>query len=170
LKINNLLKLKMKRLLFALLFLPGILLAQEPEPLKFSEVIQIEGASSKNLHDRCLDWFAQAYNNSDEVLKSSSPDKLIAKPLIRYNPRIFSGSEQTKGTIDYTIMVQFKDGRYRYSVYDFYHEGNPRASFGAASIGLITTAAECPAEVKFSTRKYKNKVWTDIKTQIDENI
>jgi hypothetical protein len=161
----------MKKLILLVLFsLPLLIFAQSGTPLIFTEVIEVEGATATQLHDRCLDWFAKSYINSDKVLRSSSSDKLIASPLIPYVPNVFAGSESTKGNIRYTITVEFKEGKYRYSITDFYHTGNPVAKYGSADFGIITDAIECPPEVRFSTRNYKNKVWNDIKSQISPSI
>ncbi|MBK7678129.1 MAG: DUF4468 domain-containing protein [Chitinophagaceae bacterium] len=90
---------------------------------------------------------------------------------MRYTSRIFVGSEGTKGWIRYTISVQVKDGRYKYEVTDFYHEGNPFNSGGQFSFRLITNENECPYKVGSMMGKgWRNKVWIDIKETIAKNI
>lgn len=144
--------------------------AQESKPIEFTGVIDVEGVSASELKSRCLNWIAIAFNDSKSIIVPSSDDQLIAKPLISYSPSVLTWSERTKGTIKYTLHLQFKDNKFRYILSDFIHEGNSFASSGSIDFGLITTDFEYTRPISGSTKGWKNKVWNDIKAQIDQSI
>lgn len=139
--------------------------------LEYSEVIQVDSASQNELYNRAKIWFATNYNSAVDVLQMDNKDEgqIIGKAVIKYEPTVFQGSEQTKGSIKYTIKIYLKDGRYKYEISDFIHDpvGN---QYGAkTSLGLITTDEEYP-NPKPMARNWNNKVWKDIKNQIAINI
>lgn len=144
--------------------------AQNSKPIEFSEVVDVNGVSANELKSRCLNWFAVAFNNSDKVLVPSSDDQLIAKPLIDYKPSVVAWNARINGPIKYTLQVQFKDNKFRYILSDFIHEGNPLAAGGSLDFGLITNDAEYSLPIKGATKAWKDKVWNDIKFQIDQSI
>lgn len=135
-------------------------------PLKYTEVVKIDSVLSNELYNRASLWFATAYNSANDVLQMDDKDKgqIIGKANIIYKPKVFSGSEQTKGSIKYTIKIFVKDGRYKYEISDFIH-----VPYGSSSFGLITTDEECP-NPKPMAKRWSNKVWQDIKNQIGNNI
>lgn len=142
--------------------------------LAFTEVVQVDSIlSSKELYQRARSWFAESYRSAQDVIQMDDKEngKIIGKGSIKYNSNVFIASEGTRGWIRYTISIQVKDGRYRYEITDFYHEGNPLNPGGQFSFGLITTDTECPYQMNSRTPKgWKNKVWSDIKETIQKNI
>lgn len=160
----------MKKLLLIILILPLLSFAQENTPIKFTGVVDVKGTSANELKSRCLNWFAINFNDSKSILVPSSDDQLIAKPLISYVSTVFTWSERTKGTVKYTLQIQFKENKYRYIITDFIHEGNSFAQGGSIDFGMITNDVECDRPIQMSTKNWKNKVWNDIKVQIDQSI
>jgi hypothetical protein len=140
------------------------------EPLTYTEVVQVDSVSKTELYNRAKLWFATVYNSANDVLQMDNKEsgEIVGKAILKYNPTVFSGSEQTKGNIKYTIKVFVKDGRYKYEITDFIHDpyGN---QYGKSSMGLITTEKECPTP-KPMAKAWSNKVWDDIKNQIDSNM
>jgi len=140
------------------------------DTLTYTEVVQVDSVSKDELYNRAKLWLATAYNRSSDVLQMEDKDagQIIGKAIIKYNPTVFSGSEQTKGTIKYTIKIFVKEGRYKYEITDFIHDpyGN---QYGKFSVGLITTAEECP-NPKPMAKKWSNKIWKDCKDQIESNV
>lgn len=186
----------MKKILLLLIIFELIthsLKAQEVSPLTYSEVVQAEGVSKEELYNRAKLWMASAFVDSDEVLRDENRDGgyIMVKPLMEYNPRIFSGSANTKGYISYELNITVKDGRYKYTLSNFRHKptqlnlpdatrigttyvATPVASekqLAAMRFGLITTEEEAPyIDRAKATIKWRNKVWADIKIQIDEYV
>lgn len=72
------------------------------------------------------------------------------------------------GTIKYSIYIYVKDGRYKYEVTNFIHQG----TLDNCSFGLMTTDKECPA----NTRPKEwgavgaNQVWDAVKADINHNV
>jgi hypothetical protein len=154
---------------FALLTLLTInVFAQEP--LTYTEVVQVDSVSKTELYNRAKVWFATAYNSSNDVLQMDNKEggELIGKAILNYRPTVLSRSEQTRGNIKYTIKIFIKDGRYKYEITNFIHDpyGN---QYGKSSMGLITTEKECPTPRPME-KAWSNKVWNDIKNQIDSNM
>jgi hypothetical protein len=140
------------------------------DPLTYTEVVQTDSASKNELYNRAKLWFVNAYNSASDVLQMDNKEEgqIIGKAIMKYNPTVFSGSEQTKGNIKYTIKIFVKDSRYKYEITDFVHDpyGN---QYGKTSMGLITTDEECP-NPKSMAKGWSNKVWRDIKNQIESNM
>ncbi|GAB4199695.1 MAG: DUF4468 domain-containing protein [Bacteroidia bacterium] len=140
------------------------------EPLAYTEVVQVDSVSKNELYNRAKVWFATTYNSVNDVLQIDNKEEgmLIGKAIMKYEPNVFTGSEQTKGNIKYTIKIFVKDGRYKYEITDFIHDpyGN---QYGKSSMGLITTDKECP-NPKPMAKGWSNKVWNDIKSQIEDNV
>lgn len=153
----------MKKLLIALFVLMRLSsYSQEYKPLTFQGVVEVENTSAQELHGKCLNWFAETFNDSNQILRSSSTDQLIAKPVIIYDPSVFNGSSRTRGTISYTIKVQFKDNKYRYTISNFYHHGNPKAKYGPIDIGELLDTEFCPHKIKGTMKNWRNKIWNDL--------
>lgn len=140
------------------------------DPLTYTEVVQVDSISAIELYSRAKFWFVTAYNSANDVLQMDNKEngEIIGKAIMKYNPNVFVGSETTKGNIKYTIKIFVKDGRYKYEITDFIHDpyGN---QYGKSSMGLITTDKECP-NPPTKAKAWSNKVWDDIKSQIDGNM
>lgn len=140
------------------------------DALTYTDVVQVDSISKSQLYNRARIWFATTYNSANDVIQIENKDEgeIIGKAIMKYNPNVNFASEQTKGNIKYTIKIYVKDGRYKYEITDFIHDpyGN---HFGKSSVGLITTEEECP-NPKPKPKGWSNKVWKDIKTQIEDNI
>lgn len=161
----------MKRLMLTFtMMIAMILTVFGQEPLTYTEVVHVDSVSKNDLYNRAKFWFATAYNSANDVLQIDNKEEgeIIGKAIMIYNPNVFSGSEQTKGSINYTIKIFVKEGRYKYEITDFIHDpyGN---QYGKSSMGLITTDKECP-NPKPMAKGWSNKVWDDIKTQIENKM
>lgn len=141
-------------------------------PLIYSEVIKVDSVSKDELYNRSSSWFATVYNNSKAViqLENKTEGQIIGKASMRYTPTILNASGRTAGIINYTIKLFLKDGRYKYEITDFIHVPTTNSSYGDLSFGIITTDSISPIQHKGMYKSWNDKVWNDIKTQIDKNI
>ncbi len=143
-------------------------------PLTYSNVVKVDTTiSAQQLYLRCRSWFAESYKNSQDVIQMDDKEngKIIGKGNLEFFSKIFVGSSCTKGWIRYTISVQVKDGRYKYEITNFNHEGNRYNDCDDLSFGLLTTSIDCPDSIKKGLGKgWSNKVWKEIKESIDNNI
>jgi hypothetical protein len=159
--------------LFALLLLfimNFTVFSQKEGEISYTKVVYVDSSlKSIELYNRARSWFAESYRSSNDVIQLEDKDegKIIGKGSIRYISSVYYGSEGTKGWIRYTLSVQVKDGRYKYELTNFIHEGNPLNSGGQLSFGLITNEEECPREFKMTNRSWRNKVWNDIKRTVE---
>ena len=140
-------------------------------PLTYTEIIQVNSISKNELYNRARLWFTTVYNSAKDVLQMDNKEEgqIIGKAIISYYPKVFVGSETTKGRINYTIKIFVKDGRYKYEITDFVHHPDASGSGpNSGNLGLITTDKEYPNAK--SAHNWYNKVWSDIKNQIEHNI
>lgn len=117
-------------LLLSILFIPFIAQGQEmtldedTDRVTFTEVVQVEGVSAEELYSRGMQWFAESYKSSNEVLQMDDPysGKLIGKAWSQlYIDGYLSMTVPIK--MWYTIKVFLKDGRYKYDITDIEYEG-----------------------------------------------
>lgn len=123
-----------KALLILLLICPILVFAQKETPkmpidpatgkINYSEVVKVDSSTSKQeLYSRGREWFAKAYNSSNNVLQMDDKDngKLVGKALIKVYHKFLG--EHPSGYINYTIALYLKDGRYKYEITNFHHTG-----------------------------------------------
>jgi hypothetical protein len=145
--------------------------AKAQEPLTIEDVVEIDSVSSKEiLYNRGHNWIVSIFKNPQKViqLNDKNEGQIICKGNFEYNQKkfIWGASETTKGYINFTIKLFFKDGRYKYIFTDFIHEPLK----GGNSFGVITTEEEYPGKMSLSSKKWRKWIWNDIKEQIDLNI
>ena len=136
----------------------------ESKPLAFSEVV-VEGATKDQLYSAALAWFADTFRTAKTVLDIQDKERgrLVARPSFAYEPKVSVGRARIKGTVRYAVTLEVKDGKYRYTIDGFTHEGAP--GYGApSSFGLLTTDAKCPYSVEGPTKAGKQETWEHLKS------
>jgi len=161
----------MKSILFTTVFFFFLSLSVTgQEPLKYTEVIQMENIPKNELYNRTHHWFTTQFKSSKDVIQIDNKEEgeIVGKGNFKYIPKVLSGSEQIFGDIVFTVKVFLKDGRYKYEFTDFIHEpyGN---EYGSKSMGIITTEMDNPNPEPLA-KGWSNKVWVDIKNQIDVKV
>lgn len=110
----------MKKILFVLLI--GFI-GYSQEELKITKdgyapvVQEIEGKTATELYSKTKEWIQTYYKNPSEVLKGDIPNEMIRVDGYASNGFYFK-SLGMKNYMDYeyTIEIDFKDGKYRYNV------------------------------------------------------
>lgn len=153
----------MKQIFLLLFLLPLFSFSQEP--LTYSDVIQVDSISQTELYYRAKLWFANTYKNSKEVIHVDNQEagQILGKSIMDYTPNFFSGQGMVAGTVKYTITIYVKEGRYKYEITDFIHHSHKSFAFG-----LITDSESAPKKVPLNNQKFADKVWNDIKSEVDE--
>jgi hypothetical protein len=148
-----------KTLIFILLTLN--IFAQNP--ISFEDVVKVE-AKKKELHNRATVWSVSAFNNSKSAIQSNTDDEIIIKTNFTYNQKkmIWGGSDGSKGHITFIIQLNFKEGRYKYQLKDFYHE-----PISGGGFGLITDAEKYQGKMGLTSKGWRKKIWNDLKESID---
>lgn len=122
----------MKKLLFILLaVMPIILLAQDNpftdvfpminNEVTYTEVVQVDGTSNQELYKRSKIWIVDAFKSSKDVIQNDDKDNFI---LI--GKGFFSGFGHNKAVANanywFTIRIDSKDNRYKYTITDFIYD------------------------------------------------
>lgn len=145
---------------FLLLLLSLNLLAQDK--LSFSNVVEIE-ATQEELYNRAKVLIAKLIKDPHTNVKIDNKDQIIVTASKKYVQKklIWGGNALTEGFIEFDIEFNFKDGKFRYILSDFYHDP---FSGSNNSFGVITEAAEFPRKFKgLNTKKWNNWIWNDLK-------
>lgn len=87
--------------------------------ITYKEIIQNPG-SKTDLYNRALEWINKAYKNPVDVTRV----KNVANGVIELAHRIeiYNTEKETKrlaGTVDYSLKLDIKEGRYRYTFTNF---------------------------------------------------
>jgi hypothetical protein len=120
------------------------------------------------LYLRGRQWFISSFNDSNSVIQLDNPEKgIIGKGHFSYEPTIFSGSDLTRGKVNFIISLEFKDGWYRYTIKDYSHYGKIGTN---TDFGIITEDVEFPYGKSLEGgQKWKSNIWKDIKKQVSNN-
>ena len=150
----------MKKLLFTYVFLlSASLFAQKP--LEYDSIIEVEGITKNDIYVQVNDWLATTFNSANDVIQMADKDagKFIVKGEVSYSYGK-SMYNCTDGVLSFTIKVSARDNKFRFILTQISHKsgGNPDCEFG------IITDAEL-FKIKGSGKKWKNKIWLDIKSK-----
>lgn len=104
----------MLSLIFACFAMTGF--AQKP--LSFSTVISEEGVDSLTLYKLTKNWMVQTFKDPNNVFEQSK-DEITSKGKMAFSTTMQYSS--IKGYIEYSVDVQFKDGRMKLSMGSFTH-------------------------------------------------
>lgn len=155
------------------LILPITALSQvevEHDDLEYVGVIEVQDVSASDLYERSKVWFATRYRSANDVLQYDNREtaQIIGKANLAYDPSFLSGRDGVIGFVRYEVTITSRDGRFRYEFKNFYHE--PTGYRGAYSVGILTTSDDHPNPGGRFERRQNNRVWNDIKNQVDETI
>ena len=97
----------------------------DTKKVTYSEVVEVPGISKNDLYTRAQTWFAKTYGSSKSVLEIQDKEngKLLGKGLTDVSFRNPPLGARYGGIVRYTISILVKDGKYKYTISDFYHEG-----------------------------------------------
>ena len=145
---------------FLLLLLSVNLFGQDK--LSFLNVVEIE-ATQKDLYNRAKVLIANLVKDPHTLVKIDNKDQIIVSVNKKYFQKkfIWGGSATTEGFIEYNIEFNFKEGKFRYILSDFYHDP---FSGSHNSFGLITESATFPRKFKgMNSKKWNDLIWNDLK-------
>lgn len=120
-------------LVLSFAFYSTTLLAQVPIDLttgkaRYEEVVTVAGANKDELFKRLDHWFNSYYKNPTSVIESK--DATIGSIKGKYRIDLFTTvpnqPKAKKGLEYYTIEVNVKDGRYKYTVSDIFFYNTPK--------------------------------------------
>ena len=109
----------MKKVLFTLMLLVSTMTCFAQKPLELSEVIKADGLTAQQLYDISKNWFARTYVDSKAVMRDDNPGKELTgkgKTKLEITALAYSGMS---GYINYTIDIQFREGRLKFTMNNF---------------------------------------------------
>ncbi|MFC7347265.1 DUF4468 domain-containing protein [Chryseobacterium zhengzhouense] len=150
----------MKNTFLLFILFSGLLFSQE---LKFEEVVQAEGLSAKQLYDNAILWAANNYKSSNDVIqvKDSENFIILGKGSYKYKPDFFMAHVPAIGWIRHTFKISCKDGRYKYEIYDFEHEGSNNSYGQNGTIGILNDGEKYTGSSKALDKGYRNRTNRD---------
>lgn len=86
-------------------------------PYHFESVIKTDSAGKSILYSKGIEWFANTFRNSKVVIQAQDPTAcfIIGKGDEISNPE----SNGVNYHVTYTLKLEFKDNRIKYTLYDF---------------------------------------------------
>ncbi|MBE0662137.1 MAG: DUF4468 domain-containing protein [Bacteroidales bacterium] len=88
--------------------------------ITYQDVVQTEG-NKQELFNRAVGWVNQFYVNPTEATKVRSPESGIIEIVHRFKitNEVEGGVQADAGTILYSLKIELRDGRFRYSMDNF---------------------------------------------------
>ena len=127
----------MKKILLIVMLLFSITVVAQ-EPLKFSEVIQVEGMSANDIFNTAKKWFVTHFKDANSVIQVDNPNDgiLVGKGNLPFVYKSLTWSNSS-GCIWFIVDIKIKDGRFKMTVSDFRHESKAPQYAEGWSLGLI---------------------------------
>ena len=93
---------------------------EETGLITYQEVVEEEG-TKKEYFNRAIGWINGFYKNPVDVTKTRDPESGIIKGIHRFKIKNTDedGDTSDAGVVQYNFVLQFKDGRYRYTLTEF---------------------------------------------------
>lgn len=101
----------MKLIIFIILLFPLLSDAQI-----HSEVIEVPGKSADQMYKAAKEWFALTFKSANDVIQLDDPTerKIIGKGVKQVQALV--GGVPSYLNIHFNLLVQFRDGRYKYNI------------------------------------------------------
>lgn len=92
---------------------------EKTNKIVYQEVVEVEG-SKRDLFNRCIDWVNNFYKNPVSVTKvrNFESGKIKGSHQFRITDEENAYSKNA-GIVMYSFLIEFKNGRYRYTISDF---------------------------------------------------
>lgn len=151
-------------------------------PMTYYKVIEATGKSAKDIYTLSKNWFIITYNTPKSVLQMDDPSSnmISGKAATKFsmNGIIYAAYE---GWINYIIMIQSRDGRFRVEITNIVHENKP-GNAPSCELGLIrdmpnqfTTGInksfhnKVAEEIKSIMKQYADEIFINIEVYINSN-
>lgn len=119
----------MKRFKLLLMMAFVAIACSAQKPLELTEVVKAEGLTAQQLYEISKNWFARTYVDSKAVMRDDNPGKELTgkgKTKLEITALAYSGMS---GYINYTIDIQFREGRLKFTMNNFYHEPTKKVMY-----------------------------------------
>lgn len=136
---------------------------ESTKKISFTEVVNVDKGEKAKLSSKAKQWA----ESRKYVIKSSSSESMKAVGTINVSyPSVVKGKMEV-GQVQFDILIQFKDGKYKYDFTNFVHVGLKGKSNGGP---LELADAECGrAQIASgSWGKIKTDTYTEVQNLIPE--
>jgi hypothetical protein len=87
--------------------------------ITYKEVVTVTGTQSE-LFNRAIEWINKQYKNPADVTKVRNPSTGIIDIIYRIElTKDEKGVTRAAGIVDYSMKIELKEGRYRYTITNF---------------------------------------------------
>jgi hypothetical protein len=87
--------------------------------ITYKEVVNVQGIPSE-LFNRAIEWINKQYKNPTDATKVRNSATGLIEIIHRFEiTKEEKGVIRTAGIIDYSMKIELKDGRYRYTITNF---------------------------------------------------
>lgn len=100
---------------------PSVKMPVDPETklITYKEVVTVTGTPAE-LYNRAIEWINKQYKNPADATKVRDQASGIIEVVHRIEiTRIDKGSTLVAGRVDYSMKLEMKDGRFRYTITNF---------------------------------------------------
>lgn len=124
--------------------------------ISYQEVVQ-EAGTADNLYIRCNEWINVNYKNPADVCRVRNRESGVVEILHRIELIKMEGdSKLVGGKVNYLLKLEFKNGRYRYTITEFTKSGE---------------SSRFPIERWFDkTDKMYSPLWDSYLDQVDTKV
>lgn len=89
------------------------------KPLSFTAVVYEEGVDAQTLYNFTRNWMAQTFKESNSLLEQAG-EEITGRGRITFSTNMQYSS--IKGFIEYSVNVQFKDDKLKFTMSSFTHK------------------------------------------------
>lgn len=93
---------------------------KEEEKIKFQEVVTTSGLTPEQIHQRAYEWMKENFRRADAFIRHNSLEEGI---MITGQIRLFKTERRAEvldQTVEFKLLIEARDGRYRFTFYDFH--------------------------------------------------
>lgn len=162
----------MKKLAIALLLLPSFCYSQndslpknEKGIIEYTDVVNVSDADAQALYSRAKLFIAKAFVSGKAVTQLNDDDakQIVANGNFVPVIKLMMGGAGDYGRVHFSITLQCKDGKYRYSITGFDHELiMPKQNCSGGKLENIKPACG----TFYMTKAY----WARVKESTDKNM
>ncbi len=145
-------------LLMSLSFAQNLPKNEKTGKVTYMEVVSADGADLAALHKLVKEWGEEKGWTITENVDGS---KVKFDAFTKFAYPSADGGKMEEGTVQFTLAVMFKDGRYRYIATDFVHVSDVKGHNGGKLEGI---SPEC------SKTKVSGRAWVHIKNTTDKRL
>ena len=133
---------------------------KETGRITYTEIVKCDGVQ-KQLYKAAKLWVLYAYS-PDYVaqLNDDETGTIVLRPIIT----VYQDEEQMAGYVHYTLTIECRDGKYKYTFTGFEHEKAPKTNMCDGG-NLENEKYDCPNLIL-----NKKELWANIKKQANDAV